>query len=81
MEVRTAPGDEMTQHFTDDVGVVLLTEVDYRTGRRLDMRAITAAAHARGIVTVWDLAHSAGAFAVDLGGRGPTSPSAAGTSF
>ena len=70
VEVRTAPGDEMTQHFTDDVGVVLLTEVDYRTGRRLDMRAITAAAHARGIVTVWDLAHSAGAFAVDLGGEG-----------
>ena len=70
VEVRTAPGDEITEHFTDDVGVVLLTEVDYRTGRRLDMRAITAAAHARGIVTVWDLAHSAGAFAVDLGGAG-----------
>ena len=70
VEVRTAPGGEITDHFSDDVGVVLLTEVDYRTGRRLDMRAITAAAHAHGILTVWDLAHSAGAFAVDLGGAG-----------
>ncbi|WP_278913049.1 kynureninase [Deinococcus wulumuqiensis] len=70
VEVRTAPAHAITDHLTDDVGALLLTEVDYRTGRRLDMRAVTAAAHAHGTVTVWDLAHSAGAFAVDLGGAG-----------
>ncbi|MEZ5451146.1 MAG: aminotransferase class V-fold PLP-dependent enzyme [Thiolinea sp.] len=46
--------------------MLLLTEVDYRTGRLHDMQDLTAKAHARGIVTVWDLAHSAGAIPVDL---------------
>lgn len=50
----------------DDVAVVMLTEVDYRTGRLHDMRALTARAKAMGVVTVWDLAHSAGALPVDL---------------
>ncbi len=44
------------------VAVTLITEVDYRTGRRHDMADLTARAHAAGALTVWDLAHSAGAF-------------------
>ena len=51
-----------------DTAVVMLTEVDYRTGRRHDMRAITAAAHRAGALVIWDLAHSAGAGPVDLAG-------------
>ncbi|MEJ6024015.1 kynureninase [Ramlibacter sp. PS4R-6] len=49
-----------------DVAVLMLTHVNYRTGAMLDMGAITRAAHAAGILTVWDLCHSAGAVPVDL---------------
>ena len=53
-----------------DVAAVLLTEVDYRTGRRHDMGTITARAHAAGALAIWDLAHSAGALPVDVAGGG-----------
>ncbi len=48
------------------VAVLMLTEVDYRTGRRHDMGALDRKAKAFGAVTIWDLAHSAGALPVDL---------------
>jgi len=54
----------------DDVAVVLVTEVNYRTGARHDMRGLTERAHAAGAVVIWDLCHSAGAFPVDLAGAG-----------
>ncbi|SMY10097.1 kynureninase [Flavimaricola marinus] len=62
-----APEDVM-EAITEEVGVVMLTEVDYRTGRRHDMKAVIEKAHAVGAVVVWDLAHSAGAVPVDVGG-------------
>ena len=53
-----------------DVAALMLTQVDYRSGRMLDMGRLTAAAHEAGALTVWDLAHSAGAVPVDLAGAG-----------
>jgi len=49
-----------------DVAATVLTEVDFRTGLRHDMAATTRAAHDAGALTIWDLAHSAGAFPVAL---------------
>ncbi|MFN3845070.1 MAG: kynureninase [Paracoccaceae bacterium] len=65
--VTVAPED-VASALTDEVAVLMLTEVDYRTGRKHDMAALTALAHAKGAIAVWDLAHSAGALPVDLAG-------------
>lgn len=54
----------------DDVAVVMLTQVDFRTGARLDLEAITSVVHDRGALVLWDLAHSAGAFPVELDAAG-----------
>ncbi len=50
----------------DDIAVAMLTQVDYRTGSRLDMARVTALIQRAGALAIWDLAHSAGAFPVDL---------------
>ena len=67
-ELRVVPTAGLHDALTSDVAVLMVTEVNYRTGARHDMAAMTAAAHAAGALTIWDLAHSAGAFPVDLAG-------------
>lgn len=67
-ELRVVNPEDVADNITDDIAVLMLTEVDYRTGRKHDMKALTDLAHAQGVVTVWDLAHSAGALPVDLAG-------------
>lgn len=69
-EVRLASAADLEAAITDEVAVVLLTEVNYRTGARLDMRTLTERAHAAGALIIWDLAHSAGAFPVALADAG-----------
>ena len=60
--------DEIGAALQGDVALLMLTHVNYRTGAMHDMAALTAQAHSQGVLTVWDLAHSAGAVPVDLGG-------------
>lgn len=67
-ELRIVAPEDVTAAITDEVAVVMITQVDYRTGRMHDMNAITAKAHDVGAVMLWDLAHSAGAVPVDLAG-------------
>ncbi|WP_397535101.1 kynureninase [Roseateles sp.] len=60
--------DELPAALDASLAVLMLTQVNYRTGYQHDMAAVTAAAQAAGALVIWDLAHSAGAVPVDLTG-------------
>ena len=68
VEVRTVDRADIVAAIDADTAVVLLTHVHYKSAAKFDMAAVTAAAHAAGALMLWDLSHSAGAVAVDLGG-------------
>ncbi len=69
-ELVLADVDELAGLLDERVAVLMLTQVNYRTGRLHDMRSLNAQAHAAGARVLWDLAHSAGALPVDLLGSG-----------
>jgi kynureninase len=69
-ELVLVEADELPARLDAGTAVLMLTHVNYRSGRMHDMAALTRAAHAAGALTVWDLAHSAGAVPVDLHAAG-----------
>ena len=66
--LKLVESDDISAALTSDVAILMLTHVNYRTGSMHDMAAVTAAAHAKRVLVIWDLAHSAGAVPVDLTG-------------
>jgi kynureninase len=64
--IRGLTVSDLAPHLTDDVALVALSHVDYRSGAVLDLAAVTAAAHDAGALVLWDLAHSAGSVPVGL---------------
>ena len=69
-ELKVVAPEDVEAAIDETIAVLVLTEVDYRTGRLHDMRPLTRKAHAAGALTVWDLAHSAGALPVELESAG-----------
>jgi len=78
LQIITAPagpdGAALDQTILDllapGTGLLFLTHVDYKTGRRRDLPGLSAAAKAAGALSLWDLSHSAGALALDLNAAG-----------
>ena len=66
VEVRWCDPADPAAALDDDVAVLALTHVDFRTGAMFDLPGLTAAAHEAGALAHWDLCHSAGAVPVDL---------------
>ncbi len=64
-----APSD-LVAHLTEEVAVLLLTHIHYKTAAIKDMAALTAAAHAKGILVIWDLSHSVGSVPLELSAIG-----------
>jgi kynureninase len=67
-ELKVVEPEAVEANIDETVAAMMITEVDYRTGRLHDMKRLTQKAHDVGAVAIWDLAHSAGAIPVDLTG-------------
>ena len=66
LELVLVDAEEIPARLDASVAVLMLTHVNYRSGRMHDMAALSAAAHQAGALALWDLAHSAGAVPVAL---------------
>ena len=68
LTIDVRPRGEVLDAIDGDTATVVLTHVHYVTSEVFPMAEVTAAAHAAGALTVWDLSHSAGAIPTDLNG-------------
>ncbi len=59
-------GEDIADLLDEQVAAVLLSNVDYRSGRLMDMERITRLAHEAGALVIWDLCHSAGVIPMEL---------------
>ena len=67
-QLKIVEPEQVLDAIDETIAFTMLTEADYRTARLHDMKQVTEKAHKKGALTIWDLAHSAGATPVDLTG-------------
>ncbi|KMM85234.1 Kynureninase [Pseudomonas taetrolens] len=65
-QLRCVEPDDILDALDEEVAIVSLTHVNFKSGKRYDMARITERAHAVGALVVWDLCHSAGAMPIAL---------------
>ena len=65
-EQRLVERERVVEALDEDVALLLLTHVHYKTGAMHDMEKLTKAAHDAGALVLWDLSHTGGAMPVDL---------------
>ena len=68
--LRVVPRAELLHALDEQVALLFLTEVDYKSGARHGVAAMTRRAHEAGALALWDLSHSVGALPIDLRGAG-----------
>lgn len=66
VSVKVIDRSSLADQLDDDVALVMLTHVDFRTGEMLDLAGITRRVHEVGALMLWDFAHSAGAVPLDV---------------
>ncbi|MCH9652124.1 MAG: kynureninase [Deltaproteobacteria bacterium] len=65
-QVRLVPPQDIEKALSEEVALLCLSQVNFRTGALHDVASVTRAAHRHGCLVLWDLAHSAGALPVEL---------------
>ena len=60
----------LAPYLNDDVALVTLEVIQYRSGARTDLKSITDQVHAIGALVVWDASHAVGAIELNLDANG-----------
>ena len=58
--------DEIEKYIDSSTAVVVLSHINYKTGRITDLKKITTFAHEKGALVVWDISHSVGVLPMNL---------------
>lgn len=66
IEIKLVDDFEKVTSLSDDVAVVFLTHVNYKTAQMHDIGGVTKRVHAAGAIALWDLSHSTGAVPLNL---------------
>lgn len=65
-ELRLEEADSLEQALDSRPAVLLLSQVNFRSGALHDIEKLTSAAHEKGTLVIWDLSHSVGVLPLQL---------------